>query len=249
VATLPLLDDMPILYEDEEEGDMGEADPHMDAAEILHICLKAHLAGRAGYRIFSNMNCYYRKDKPHPRTGSLPYVSPDNMVVKPSRDLGTAVSSYTIDDDGPAPVLIAEVLSERSVQQGDLGQKVKLYCLLGVAEYILVDPTGRFLPQRLLLKRLGRNRRWRDEQDADGGVTSRLGFRVIIDTDGRLRLLDAASGRAYIRPDEAEQRIRAESDARRLAEEKVQQLQAQLQRLQAARPKPKKRPGKRRRKS
>jgi hypothetical protein len=77
-----------------------------------------------------------------------------------------------------------------------------------VSEYILIDISGRFLPQRLLLKRLQLDKSWKDEQDSDGGVTSHLGFRLIIDKDHRLRVIDAASGKAYIRPDEAEQRVR-----------------------------------------
>ncbi len=34
-------------------------------------------------------------------------------------------------------------------------------------------------------------RTWQDEQDADGGITSRLGFRVVIENDGQLRVIDA----------------------------------------------------------
>ncbi len=245
IRPLPiLLDDIPILYEDEEEGDMGESNPHVDACAILHICLKAHLAGRPEYRVFANMNCYYRKGPLYPKTGSLPYVSPDAMVVKPSRDLGEDVTSYEISRDGPAPLLVGEVLSERSAQQRDLSQKLTIYAKLGVAEYLLVDTSGRFLPQRLLLKRLQPDRTWKDEQDPDGGVTSQLGFRVIIDTDGRLRVVDAATGKRYIRPDEATARV-AE------AEERIRELETELQRLRRAsrRGKEQKPPAKRRRKS
>jgi hypothetical protein len=131
------------------------------------------------------------------------------MVVRPDRDLGAEVSSYQVQRDGPAPVLVAEVLSERSAQQRDLSAKPAIYAALRVPEYLLVDTSGRYLSQRLLLKRLRRNLTWKEEQNADGGVTSRLGFRVLIEQDGRLRVLDGATGRGYVRPDEAEQRIRA----------------------------------------
>ena len=52
-------DGMPIFYEDEEEGDMGESNSHSDAGDILHYGIMAHLAQRPGYRVFVNMNCYY----------------------------------------------------------------------------------------------------------------------------------------------------------------------------------------------
>jgi Uma2 family endonuclease len=260
VPPLPIVyEDMPILYEDEEEGDMGEANVHVVSDEILHVCLSAHLAGQPEYRVFSNMNCYYRKGPPHPKTGSPPYISPDTMIVRPRRSLGEDVKSYTINRDGPAPVLVAEILSERSAQQRDLTDKVKLYAKLGIAEYILVDVTGRYLAQRLVLKRLQADRTWEDEQDPDSGVTShQLDFRIIIDTDGQLRVLDAASGKRYARPDEAQANLerldaearerrkaervaRAEAKARQQAEERLRTLEEELVRL---RQKKRKRKGK-----
>lgn len=234
-APLPVArDGMPIFYEDEEEGEMGESNPHTVTVGILHICMGSHLAGRPQYRVFSNMNLYYRKGPPHPRTGSLPYVSPDIMVVEPFHDLGEDVSSYTIGDDGPPPVHVTEILSQRSAQQRDLKGKPVIYARLRIPEYLLVDPTGERLPTRLLLKRLQPDLTWRDEQDADGGVTSRLGFRVIWDTDGRLRVTSAATGKPYARPDEAQsavERLDREAKARRKAEERLRAAEEELARL------------------
>jgi Uma2 family endonuclease len=224
----PSKGNIPILYEDDEEGEMGESSPHVQSDEIAHVCITAHLRNRPEYRVFSDMNLYYR---PEGFTGNrIPYVSPDVMVVKPDRPLGEDVSSYQIGLDGPAPLLTAEILSERSAQQRDLGDKMTVYALLGVAEYILIDLTGRFLPQRLLLKRLQPDGTYQDVQDPDGGVSSRLGFRLVIDTDGKLRVLDTASGRRYIRPDEAE----TEAQARRQAEERIRALEADVARLRGS---------------
>jgi len=202
------LGDIPILYEDEDEGDMGESNPHSVTDQILFVCVEAHLAGRPKYRVFSNLNLYYRLGPPHPRTGSLPYVSPDIMVVVPFRNMGDEVSSYTIGKDGPSPLSVTEILSERSAQQRDLKEKVVLYSELGVGEYILIDPTGEFLPERLLLKRLQPDGTYNNEKDADGGVTSCLGFRLIFGEDGQIRVLHASTGTPYVRPDEAQQKIR-----------------------------------------
>jgi hypothetical protein len=69
------------------------------------------------------------------------------------------------------------------------------------------------LPQRLLLKRLENDGNWTDFQDADGGVTSRLGFRLRIENDGRLRVVNSDSGQAYPRPDEAAVERLARQDA------------------------------------
>ena len=76
---------------------MGESNPHSDANGIIHICLEAHLASRKGIRVFMNLNCYYRNGPRHPKTGSLPYVSPDVMLVRPSRPRPRGVQ---LRDDG-----------------------------------------------------------------------------------------------------------------------------------------------------
>ncbi len=228
------LDRLPIVYEDDLEFDLGEANPHVISDEILHVCLLAHFAGNSDYQVFSNLNVYY----PIPdSTKPMPYVSPDSLVVKPDRRLPEDIRSYEIGRDGPAPEFVGEILSQRSAQQRDLDEKPILYAMLGVREYLLVDVSGEYLPQRLLLKRLRADGSWEDLQDADGGITSLLGFRVIIDTDYRLRVIDAATGHRYARPFEAEIEAHARreaEEARREAEEARQQAEEARQRAEEA---------------
>jgi hypothetical protein len=139
------------------------------------------------------------------------------------------------------PILTAEVLSLRSYQQQDLSNKPVLYRRLGVAEYLLIDTTGEFLNDRLLLRRAVGADEWADEPDTGGGVTSALGFRVVIKGDGRIRVLDAATGRPYPRPDEADAEAaarRAAEEARQAAEARVRELEAELARLKGDQPPP-----------
>lgn len=234
-TSLPIIaTDTPIMFEDEGQEEMGESEPHTIAEDILYHGVKAHLAGHPKhqhYRVFSNLNLHYSEIK------RRAYVSPDLMVVVPGRKLRPKVRSYRVGTSGPAPVLTGEVLSERSFQQQDLHNKPKIYADLGVREYILVDVTGEFLTEKLLLKRLKGDRIWIDERDADGGVTSRLGFRLIIDRDGELRVVDAATGRRYVRPEEAQAEAvarQAEAEARIQAEQRVQQLKAEIEQLRRA---------------
>ncbi|MHB1422200.1 MAG: Uma2 family endonuclease [Gemmataceae bacterium] len=194
---------LPILHEDDLERDMGEANLHALAEHVLRYGIAAHLADQTSYRVFSNMNLHYQ-----PRFPRV-YVCPDVMVVTPLVAHPDELRSYHLDADGPPPVFVAEVLSEETAEERDLDEKLYIYAMTGIEEYLLVDVDGRFLPQRLLLKRLQPDRSWKDERDADWGVTSRLGFRVIFDSDGRLRVVDKTTGRNYARPDEAEARIRA----------------------------------------
>jgi hypothetical protein len=148
------------------------------------------------------------------------------MVVVPAVDLGNEVSSYTLGRDGPAPVLTAEILSQRSAQQRDKTDKVVIYSRLGIPEYLLVDVSGKFLREHLLMKRLRADGTYADERDEDGGVTSRLGFRVILEADGQLRIVDANTGKRYVRPEEAQSVVDAAQVAAAAAQEAVTAAQA-----------------------
>jgi Putative restriction endonuclease len=229
-----ITDGLPLIYEDDDEGDMGEASIHTDSVDIALYGVGAHLADQEQLRVFSNLNLYYSE------TDRKAYASPDMMVAEP-QGLEEDLTSYRIGTDGLTPLVVGEVLSERTAQQGDLREKLRIYALLGIREYILIETTGEYLPQPLLPKRLRRNRTWKGEQDTDGGLTSKLGFRMILETDGRLRVLNAASGERYPRPDEA----LAEARGRREAEKRVRALEEELTRLRSE-PKAKKGKGRRR---
>ena len=90
---------------------------------------------------------------------------------------------------------------------------------------------------------------WQNEQDADGKGSSQLGFRLVIEADGQVRVLDAKSGRRYLRPSEvemprrpaepyvtqveqrvieAEQRAAEEAGARQALTDELARLQAKL---------------------
>lgn len=233
-----ILDGIPLMYEeDEEEIDMGEANLHLLAIEILHICLIAHLAARPAHRVFANLNLYYSA------AVSTACVSPDVMAVTPFVLPADDLSSYRIGETGPGPLLVAEVLSPSSTAEEDLGRKLGIYAQLGIAEYLVVDVLGIADLGPLTLKRLQRNRTWIDERDPDGGITSQLGFRLIIETDGQLRMIDVATGKRYARPHEAqaeadarrqaEERARSEAEARRVAEERIRVLEAENARLKS----------------
>jgi Uma2 family endonuclease len=229
LGDLPIIAyDMPVMFEDRGQHEMGESSEHTESDQILALGLQTHLEDQPDLRTFSNLNWHY-----HP-TERKAYVSPDLMVVRPRRELPRRVRSYRTRRDGPAPLLCIEILSRRSAQQQDLTTKPEIFAQHHVAEYILVDGSGEFLPQRLLLRRLQPNGRWVDEQDADGGVTSALGFRIVIEPDGLPRVINARTGRRYLRPREAEQARREAVQARRAEEEARQQAEAAEAARQAA---------------
>jgi Uma2 family endonuclease len=214
-------DGLPTLFEDEGQDEMGETSRHREANDILFYGVQAHLAGRPEFAVLSNMNLYYR-----PRPAKA-HVSPDVMVVRPPERLPRNLKSYRLGPKRPVPVLTAEVLSLRSYQQQDLSNKPVLYRRLGVTEYLLIDTTGELLPERLLIRRATGLDDWLECQDQDGGITSDLGFRVVIEPDGALRVLDATTGHRYPRPAEADTAL---TDAER----RIRELEAEIARLKAA---------------
>ena len=70
---------LPLLYEDDDEGDMGESNPHATTILILTMGIRAHLANRPALAVFFDMNLYYSDEDPKAN------VSPDGMVVAPAR--------------------------------------------------------------------------------------------------------------------------------------------------------------------
>jgi Uma2 family endonuclease len=217
--------DVPVMYEDEGQEQMGDSEIHTVTLAILDTGLRAFLAGRPDYRVFSDLNVYYH------RIDHWAYVSPDVMVVSPTRGLPAAVTSYRVGEDGPAPTLAVEVLSRRSFQQQDLTNKPIIYADLGVQEYILADPTGAFMPQKLLIKHLQPDRTWIEEQDPDGGVTSGLGLRLLIERDGHVRVIDSKTGKRYLRPAEAQAEVDALQMTSEAQQKRIRALEEELSRL------------------
>jgi len=188
----------PIVFEDLGTEGIGESRPHTTTEAILFLALEFHFQKRMPTAtVLSNMNCYYTDEN------RRSHVSPDVMVVDPPLPLSPTLRSYRIGRTGPAPFLTVEVLSERTHRQGDFGLKPILYASFGVQEYLIVDVTGEFMPERLLLKKRVGDERWDDEYDTGEGVVSSYGFRVAIEGDGQVRVSDDSTGHAYPRPDEA----------------------------------------------
>jgi hypothetical protein len=230
--------DLPVLFEDEGQEHMGETVPHTHAAHTAFAGLSAHFADKAEYRVFANLRLYY-----HPINRSA-YVSPDVIVVCPSRPLDFNIASYRIGHDGPAPLLVVEVLGRRSLQQQDLTIKPIIYAHLGVKELLFIDTTGELLAERLQLRRLQlRDETWMQiPQGENGQINSAFGFSVMVEGDQKVRFSNPSLKQAYPRLEETHDVITAWSIAmetltqakqsRRQADEQIRQLKAQVRALE-----------------
>jgi hypothetical protein len=174
--------------------------------------------------------------------GSDYTVMPDVMVFP--RAMATDRGSYTLRQDRP-PVLIIEVASE-STHRSDLSLskgKAWSYATAKVGEYLVLDPTGRFVPE------LGRGWRLVDGAYApwvpDGaGRWQSLALPLALGIEDGLAAVYGADGRRLLREGEvgaalaarqAEGRIEGERAAlRRLARRRFGEVAALERRIDAA---------------
>jgi hypothetical protein len=191
----------PVVYDDDDQFD-DDALPPYTTGEILCFGIAAHLARRKELRTLAHVGLQDAVE-------SAAVTEPDAMVVRPDAHLPDDLRTYRVGEHGPAPLLAIEVLSAPTLGHIDLAAQSRVYAQFEVAEHVLVDLAGVFMPERtrLLLRRLGGDGNWHDERDHDGGVTSALGFRIVIEEDGQVRIIDRSTGHRYLRPGEADQRL------------------------------------------
>src|SRR5438093_205740 len=73
LGDLPIIAiDMPVMYEDEGQEEMGESILHVQTDDIIRTGLLAHFSNRPDLRVFTDLNMYY-----HP-IDLFAYVSPDD---------------------------------------------------------------------------------------------------------------------------------------------------------------------------
>jgi hypothetical protein len=150
---------------------------------------------------------------------------------------------YKLWEEKVPPTVVFE-LSSRSTWLEDKGNKMALCASLGVEEYYLFDPELDYLKPPLQGYRLEEGVYRPMTLDAAGALQSeRLGLTMHQD-EGRLELVDTASGQPLLRPDtvqrEAEARIsyaemaRREAEARAAAEAKAREAEAAAHQAETA---------------
>lgn len=177
-------------------------------------------------------------DMKHFLLSGLPAPSPDVSVIRGIRARRGQRSSFVVAEEGVLPTLIIEVVSPGSfrVRQTDLEDKVALYRLAGIPEYLIVDaargPGGWRYSLRGYRKQ---DEGWYHavELDEEGrflSATTDLWFQVSLDGQ-RVLVYDYPSGRRLLNALEQEDRAdQAEAEAAR-AREEVERLRAEIERL------------------
>ena len=160
-------------------------------------------------------------------------VAPDGYVVfgVDARRIELERRSYRIEEWGQPPAFVLEVASESTAQR-DLEEKREIYARMGAREYWRLDRRGEYYGEPLVGEGLvdGEYQRFELHTDDNGDIWSRseaLGVDVVCRVEegvGRFLLRDSATG-DWLNTLGVERAMREEAEAR------VQELQAELERM------------------
>ncbi len=224
------------------EDMMGETVPHSRLVHYLMDVITWLLRGQT-CEVYDNLNFYQTSDE-----NEYPLV-PDIAIIKGITS--SAVNSYRIRVDGPAPQIVFEFASEETWKR-DLQEKPGEYASMGVLEYYAYDPNPVMLP------RSRRNRRrlfgWQRDRatntlrelspDANGRLWSpllqsyfvpegiylrlydRFGNQRLTQGEEEKQRADAATERALEEKQRADEALRQAETARRHAEALAEKLRA-----------------------
>ncbi|MDE0692512.1 MAG: Uma2 family endonuclease [Gammaproteobacteria bacterium] len=196
---------------------------HWNAEVDCMQSLRSHYAHREDVYVGSELTMYWLEGD------NEGWVQPDVFVAfGPSRDTKRTV--WKAWEEGKFADFVLEVAS-RGTHRRDLTEKHALYERLGVTEYWQHDPTGAYLPPRLLGHRLNKAGTYEPvplDRRPDGtrrGESKVLSLHLCLDSEGCLRLYDPATGKFLLSPREhadasAEKDRAIEQKNRLLAEER-----------------------------
>jgi len=204
---------------------MGETDEHRDEMVREIELLRRFFEGRESY-VSGNLLLYYEQGNPKK------FVVPDVFVVKDLEPKKRRI--YKLWIERKAPDVVLEVTS-RKTKKKDTVAKPTLYARLGVKEYFLFDPTQEYLDPPLQGHRLVGEDYEQIVPDAQGAIVSdELGLRLQAER-GQLMFYRLDTGQRLLTAGEAcqvaEQKWRAEAEARLAEAESRRAAEAEVARL------------------
>jgi Uma2 family endonuclease len=227
MTAIPLRE--PVYYPEFDGKPMGETGIH--GREIREVLQALDLRYRGVPDVLVGGNLIFYPVEGDPRTSFVSDVFVARGVPSGLR------RTYKIWEEGKVPQFILEVTSD-STRWYDLGKKRELYARLGIEELFLFDPLDEGPSPPLRGYRLAGGDLEPLEPRLDGSLECwTLGLRLRRE-DGRLRLIDAGSGEPLLWTEELADRRQALVTENQTLEEKVAQLERELERLRGGGSKP-----------
>ena len=161
---------------------------------------------------------------------------PDLLIAMGVQNRQWNVDEYLPWEVGKPPEILAEFLSPSSIK-ADTVEKPRRYGALGVREYFLFDPDGRYAVPRVQgWTLLGEHRRVPLPRGADGSVASRVvPVRFVLTDDNHIGVVDGRTGELALRYEDAQRLLREELAARTRAEAALRQEAVARQQAEQAR--------------
>ena len=206
-------------YPDSDGKPMAESDIHLRAMMDAILSLRDRYAHRGDVYVGGNMLMYYVEGN---RNVS---VSPDVFVAfGPSREPLRDV--WKTWEEGKLADFVLEIASKTTHGRDEVEKRL-LYQRLGVTEYWQHDPTGRYIDplKRHRLNDCGEYERLPLATTPEGmpcGESDLLGLHLCLDSDGRLRLFDPATGEFLLTHDETKHEL---AEERHLSAQKDRELE------------------------
>jgi Uma2 family endonuclease len=206
-------------YPDSNGRFMGDTDFHNRAMYWLRDALEDHFADAPDVYVASNLVMYYKEDDPKRRR------DPDALVAKgvvgkhPRR-------SFRVWEEGVVPAVLFEIAS-KDTWRVDVNVKPAEYAGIGVKEYFLFDPEGKYLDPVLQGFRTVKGKPVPMKPAADGSLVSKqLGLRFVAEGE-MLRLIDVEKGKPIPTKDERTEQERQLKEQERQLREQAEQRAAQ----------------------
>ena len=219
-----------VEYPSSDGKPLAENDPQLAAILYGVGALRVRYAGRSDVYVSGDLLVYYREGNPRVS------VAPDVLVVFGVEDRERM--SYRVWEEGRGPDFVLEVASP-STWREDVGRKRAVYAELGVKEYCLYDPTGKYLKPALWGYRLaGEGYEPLPLVESLDGRRSLYSETLGLDlwAKGRkMRFHDPETGLDLLSYDEEHDRAEREAAACRNAEGRAEQEAAARQQEAAAR--------------
>ena len=212
------------------EDTMVQGRPHSRTRRYFAEILERHFRADEDVMIL--------EDVKHLLGPGFPGPAPDVSVIRGALDPDDDLQSFDVVRQGVVPCLVIEVVSpfDARIRRTDEVDKVSLYQRIGIPEYLLVDLPCRGTGRRFRVRgyRLGPDKRYQAIEPDDQGYllseTTQLRFGVPPEGD-RVDIFDVRTGERLRSPIEIEQEGAREVAARKAAEEEIQRLRAEIERL------------------
>jgi Uma2 family endonuclease len=215
-----------VFYPETDGQPMGETEIHLNEIFYLIEAFKKRFQAEDEVYVGGDLLLYYRQGDPKK------VICPDVMVVQGVPKLPMR-RTFKLWEEGEAPCLVIEVSSE-STQDKDFGSKKSLYESLGIEEYFLYDPLAERIPQIQAFRLADDGRYLPVDPEQDGSLVSQTtGVTLLMEGD-RIRMIETATGRSFLRITEMDAELEEERRARRGLENEVARLRREVERLSKA---------------